>query len=149
MKKLSVLFALGFALSGGAPAIAADPLAGLKGQKRPLLLFTKSRSDARLDKQLDLLRDYRPDLRDRDVVVLRTTGSEETRSAIGYTSINRGAARELLRRFQPADVGLTVILIGKDGTEKNRWQRLVQPQEIFDLIDAMPTRKDEIKAEQG
>jgi len=83
--------------------------------------------------------------------VLSTTAREETRSAIGYTGINRGTARELRKRFSPASRGLTVVLVGKDGEEKKRWQRVVEPQEIFDLIDTMPMRQDEAKgqAENG
>lgn len=127
----------------GADARAADLLESLKGDKRPLLLFSKSRSFAPLDKQIDLLRDYRPDMRERDMIVLSTTGSQETSAAIGYVAIQRGTARQLRRRFQPASMGLTVILIGKDGDEKARWQQVVEPQEIFDLIDSMPMRRQE------
>lgn len=124
---------------------AADPLQTLLGKTRPLLLFSKSRSDARLDQQEDLLRGFRPELRERDVVVLRTAGNDETQSVIGYTSINRGASRDLLARFSPAANGITVVLIGKDGTEKMRWNRLVQPRELFEIIDAMPMRRDEME----
>lgn len=127
--------------------LAADSLNALKWEKRPLLLFAKSRSFAPLDKQVDLLRSYRPDLEDRDMVVLSTTGRQETSAAIGYVSINRGTARQLKRRFEPADRGLTVILVGKDGTEKGRWQQIVEPQVIFDLIDSMPMRQDEMRQE--
>ena len=127
------------------PVHAADTLQNLQGKKRPILLFAKSRSDAGLDKQVDLFRSYRPNLRERDIIVLSTTSREETRSAIGYTPINRGTARELKRRFSPSSSGLTVVLVGKDGSEKERWQRVVEPQEIFDLIDSIPKRQDEAK----
>ena len=127
------------------PAHAADPLAGLQGKSRPVLLFAKSRSDASLDKQIDLLRERRPDLSERDIVVFRTAGNEDTRSAIGYVDLPRGAAFELRRRFAPLRSGLTVVLVGKDGTEKARWERLVPPQDIFDLVDSMPMRKQEAK----
>ena len=123
---------------------AADSLKALQWKKRPLLLFSKSRSDASLDKQVALLRELRPELRERDMIVLRTSGTEETRSVIGYTSINRGTARSLRRQFKPQERGLTVVLIGKDGEEKQCWNRVVDPQELFDLIDAMPMRKKEI-----
>lgn len=125
--------------------MAADTLESLKWEKRPILLFAKSRSFAQLGKQLDLLRDYRPDLQERDIVVLSTTGNQETSAAIGYVSIDRGTARLLRRRFEPDMKGLTVILIGKDGGEKGRWTSVVEPQEIFDLIDSMPMREQEVK----
>ena len=128
---------------------AADPLAGLQGKSRPVLLFAKSRSDASLDKQTDLLRERRPGLAERNIVVFRTAGNEDTRSAIGYIDLPRGAALELKRRFAPLRSGLTVILIGKDGTEKARWERLVPPQEIFDLVDSLPMRKQEAKEQSA
>ena len=126
-------------------AEAADPLAGLQGKARPILLFAKSRSDASLDKQVDLLRERRSEVSERGIVVLRTAGNEETRAAIGYVSLSEGAAFQLRRRFEPRRSGLTVVLVGKDGTEKARWEHVVQPQEIFDLIDTMPMRKQEIE----
>jgi hypothetical protein len=38
----------------------------------------------------------------------------------------------------------TVILIGKDGTEKHRTNTLLQMQELFTIIDAMPMRRAEM-----
>ncbi|MEN0042042.1 MAG: DUF4174 domain-containing protein [Pseudomonadota bacterium] len=143
-----VIFALlaGFlmAVSTSGPA-AANPLADLQWEKRVLLLFAKSRSDASLDRQVDVLRDFRFELEDRDLIVLRTAGSEETRAAIGYVDLRRGSARQLRRRYVPESSRLTVVLIGKDGQEKQRWNRLVQPEEIFEVIDAMPMRQREMR----
>lgn len=152
-KKLPILFAsLIIALSflNVSSGHAADLMEDLRGDKRPLLLFSKSRSFAGLDQQMDILRDYRPDLQERDVVVLSTTGRQETQTVIGYTPVPRGTARLLRKQFQPSRSGLTVVLIGKDGTEKARWEKVVDPQTVFDLIDAMPMRQQEIKqAEQS
>ena len=129
----------------GTAAMGSETLDQLKWEKRPLLLFAKSRSFAPLDKQVDLLRQYRPDLEDRDMVVLSTTGRQETNAAIGYFPIARGTARQLRRQFEPAERGLTVILVGKDGTEKGRWQQIVEPQDLFDIIDSMPMRQQEMR----
>jgi len=135
MKKIIVSILVVFALLSGG-AWAADPLADLVDKKRPLLLFSKSRSDAGLDKQVELLRQVRPELRELGIIVLRTSGREETRSVIGYTPINIGTARKLRKRFEPSDDGLVVILLSMDGSEKKRWDGLVQPEEIFDFIEA-------------
>lgn len=128
---------------------SATTLDRLKSNKRVVLLFAKSRSTAGLDQQVDILRNFRPEMRERDLIVLRTTGSEETRSAIGYSSIQRGTARDLRNRFKPVGSGMTVILVGKDGTEKGRWQRVVQPREFFELIDSMPMRKEKINEQSA
>lgn len=42
----------------------------------------------------------------------------------------------------------SVILIGKDGDEKGRWLKPVRLEKIFDLVDEMPMRINEIH-EQG
>ena len=39
----------------------------------------------------------------------------------------------------------SLILIGKDGHEKDRWSEPVDMQEIFSVIDAMPMRRQEIR----
>ena len=79
----------------------ADPLDGLRGSKRVLLLFSKSRSLSSLDRQIDLLRELRPELDERDMVVLVTAANDETYNAIGYSDLPRGAARDLLRPVRP------------------------------------------------
>lgn len=122
-----------------------DALSSLQGEKRVLLLFAKSRSDASLTKQVDLLRNYRPELRERDLIVLSTPDRTETSSVIGYASLPRGTGRALRDQYAPAPIGLTVVLIGKDGGEKQRWQNVVEPETIFEIIDAMPMRQQEIQ----
>ena len=140
----ALLLALAVTLVPAAPAAAA-PLDGLRGEKRVLLLFSKSRSLSSLDRFVDLLRERRPDLEERDTVVLVTAGTDPTYSAIGYTSLPPGANRGLRRRFRPQGSGLTVVLVGKDGTEKARYGQSVDPDIIFDLIDSMPMRRREME----
>ena len=123
----------------------ADPLDRLRGEKRVLLLFSKSRSLSSLDRFVDLLRERRPDVEERDLVVLVTAGSDPTYSAIGYTSLPAGANRELRRRFLPQGSGLTAVLVGKDGGEKARYSGVVDPDAIFALIDTMPMRRREME----
>jgi len=125
-----------------------SPLKGLEGKKRIILLFSKSRSDATLDKQIDLLRARRRDLSDRDTVVLVVEARSDVVSAIGYVSIPRGAALDLRRIYEKEKTRFFGILIGKDGGEKSRWTRVRQPQEMFDQIDAMPMRQQEMRSSQ-
>ena len=142
MKTLLLAFAISLL---PVAAAHADPLDGLRGEKRALLLFSKSRSLSSLDRFVDLLRERRPDLEDRDMVVLVTAGSDPTYSAIGYTSLPSGANRDLRRRFRPQASGLTIVLVGKDGTEKARYLQTVDPDIVFDIVDAMPMRQREIE----
>ena len=117
---------------------ASDPLAGLIGQKRVLLLFARSRSDANLDRQLDLLSEQRTEITERRLVVISVAGNSDGVPAIGYASLASGSGRQLQKRFMPAVFGLTVVLIGLDGAEQGRWQHSIEPKIIFDLIYREP-----------
>lgn len=120
------------------------PLDGLQWKKRVLVLFDQSRSSATLDRQVDLLRERRPDVSDRDLIVLVNAGDRDTAVAMGYVDLPDGTARILHRTYQPADRGITMILLGKDGLEKMRWSHVTDPQVVFDLIDSMPMRQREM-----
>lgn len=122
------------AMSAAAPA-AADPLDGLVGKKRAVLLFAKSRSDASIDRQLGLLQERRPEMEDRDMVAITILGDRDAIAAIGYVSLPTGAGRDLRRRFEPRTSGMTIVLVGRDGREKGRWLNTVNPGELFDVID--------------
>jgi len=138
MRSLFVFTALLFAaLNGPASAGALD---GFTGKKHVILLFSKSRSLASLDEQLALLRSRRPDLKERDVIVLVTAGNQDTIAAIGYAGLAQGTALRLKGRFKPHSVGLTVVLVSKGGGEEMRWNKVVDPQRIFDLIDKLPAQ---------
>jgi hypothetical protein len=115
--------------------MARDPLAAMVGKNPVILLFSRSRSDATLDRQLALLGDKRPELADRKAVVLLTPGNRDTMVVIGFASLQQGANRELISRFAPSAQGLTVVLVGIDGNELARWQHVVEPRAIIEVID--------------
>ncbi|MGB3619484.1 MAG: DUF4174 domain-containing protein [Catalinimonas sp.] len=50
-----------------------------------------------------------------------------------------------LRRRYRVGAGFTVVLIGKDGTEKLRRASPLPLEELYDTIDAMPMRQREMK----
>ena len=82
---------------------------------------------------------------ERDVVVIHVFAGEQA-SADGV-DIGPAAARDLHDAFGPRDAngGLTVVLVGKDGSEKLRRTGVVDPTELFDLIDSMPMRQEEMR----
>ena len=133
-----------------APASASDPLAGVKGEKRVLLLFAKSRSDAALDQQVDLFRERRPDMTDRDLVLLVSAGSQDTMAAIGYLSLDRGSNRRLREQFMPGERGLTMVLVGLDGTGDQTAQTQFTIQSIRNMLNQLgvtlpPTANPQLK----
>ena len=46
----------------------------------------------------------------------------------------------------PSDSIFTLVLIGRDGGEKFRSYKLVSAKAIFDMVDVMPMRRQEIKS---
>jgi hypothetical protein len=145
IRPILTLAALVLAATLTVPSALANPLVGLKGEKRVVLLFAKSRSDAGLDKQVELFRERRPALRGRDMLVIVVEGTQDAIPAIGYAPLPSGSGRDLRKMYEPAARGFTGILIGKDGTEKERWQSPAEPDRIFALVDAMPVRAREVE----
>ena len=43
----------------------------------------------------------------------------------------------------------TIVLIGKDGSVKASWKELVDPNIVFEIIDAMPMRRQEMRERRG
>ncbi|MEL7348743.1 MAG: DUF4174 domain-containing protein [Pseudomonadota bacterium] len=96
---------------------------------RPILVFAAD-GDPRLAEQLARFEAAAPDLADRENVVIVETEADS----------------RLSRSFRPGD--FTVILIGKDGGEKFRANRLVAVEELNTLIDAMPMRRNEMRTKE-
>ena len=104
-------------------------LSSLIDKNRPILVFAPAEDDPRLALQRKALDDQRAGLADREVVVIEAleAASAALRSTYG---------------IKPGE--FAVVLLGKDGSEKERWPEPVAAQEIFGKIDAMPMRRQEV-----
>lgn len=51
----------------------------------------------------------------------------------------------LYKKYYVQAGSFTIILLGKDGTEKFRTDKIFLPQKLFAIIDAMPMRQAEMK----
>lgn len=127
LKKLAVL------LFAALPATAqeADPLAEHLWAARPVILFADSLRDPRLIEQLAEFEARADDLIERDVVVIVDTDPDSA----------------LRDRFHPRDFQL--LLIGKDGEIKYRKPDPVPMRELGRVIDRMPMRQDEMRAQRA
>jgi Domain of unknown function (DUF4174) len=129
------MFSLLLSMTQAAPAASLDYLLG----SRPvILLFAKSRSDAALDKEIGLFSERRPELEERNAVVIMITDNRDAMAVVGYATIEPGTGRLLRREFEPGNAGLTVVLVGRNGQELGRWNGVVSPDAVFDVIDAGP-----------
>ena len=106
-------------------------LDSLKWNSRVLLLFAPRENDPQLQDQERRFEAEQKGLDERDLKVFALTGTS-------------GEMRALRNRFHAADGRFTLLLLGKDGGEKLRKGHAVAPEEIFQIIDNMPMRRDEM-----
>jgi hypothetical protein len=115
----------------------ATPLDVFRWKARVLVVSAPSAADPRLATQIQWLHAREPGLRERDLVIVTLVGQKvEGRGHLD--------ARPLRSATQlPAD-RFGVALIGKDGSEALRQSEPIKMEELFQTIDAMPMRRDEM-----
>ena len=94
---------------------------------RPLVVFADTPDDPRFRQQLALLEERSSELEERDVVILTDTDPAA-----------QGPLRQALRPR-----GFGVVLIDKDGVVAQRHPSPVTARELINLIDRMPSRRQE------
>lgn len=57
------------------------------------------------------------------------------------------AAAELRSRYGVAEVETAILLVGKDGGIKLRRNGVLEPRDLFGLIDTMPMRQREMRTD--
>ena len=105
--------------------LRAEPLNAYRMQSRVLVVFF---SDCTLRDGFE--RNWAAaakSAKERNLVILRADGELRSSLKIG----------------ENANIA---ILIGKDGTEKKRWDKPPTPDEVFKLIDSMPMRQQEMQS---
>lgn len=118
-------------------------LATLRDHARPLLIFAPNPNDPQLQIQLRRLRDNAPAIANLNIVVIAVPYNSPSPTQAMFTDSGAEAAR---RRFNVAPADFAVILIGKDGGEKLRSTKPLSVEKLRDVLDAMPTRQQEIRS---
>lgn len=93
-----------------------------------------------INEQLVLFDGLDDELIDRNLIIYDANKNEIVGDADGIPN-----ARGTQRRFGLPENGYEMALVGKDGGVKRRYQEVVNPQIVFDCIDAMPMRIAEMK----
>jgi hypothetical protein len=94
---------------------------------RPIVVFADTPEDPRFLRQLEMLEERLSELEDRDVVILTDTEPE----VVG----------PLRRKLRPR--GFNLVLIDIDGTVAQRRPAPITARELINLIDRMPSRRQE------
>jgi hypothetical protein len=106
-------------------------MSGLTSQQLPhrqLLIFGDESHATLIKQQFRVLNDASEEVKDRDLKV---------------DIVNKG--NTLYKKYRVKKNEFLVVLIGKDGTEKYRANKVVALNELFAIIDAMPMRRAEIR----
>lgn len=100
-------------------------------------------ANAAYKQQMQLLEGQKANLDHRDLLVIKLLAAGT--SSIDSQPIDPTDVTQLRSRFNLDRDEFSVILVGKDGTEKRREQTPVELADIFTQIDAMPMRQQEMK----
>ncbi|MDR9419652.1 DUF4174 domain-containing protein [Gracilimonas sp.] len=114
-----------------------------KWKDRVLLIFSPNTYNQDYRDQVDYLDDAQEGIKERDLKAYYVL-KESSASVRGQVLENEDS--DYIRSeygISPSD--FTVILIGKDGTEKLRIEEALSTKRLFKEIDAMPMRKLEMK----
>ena len=114
-----------------------DHLRDLKWQKRVLVVNTGDRIEI---KKLTAV--YYKDLNDRDFVVIQLDGHE---AYYDEKKMSRRFTKSLLKKIKHVDESDYFILLGKDGGVKNSFTKGTEMRIIFNQVDSMPMRINEMR----
>ncbi len=131
---LALSSALAAAQTDGSPNLA-QTLRRSHWQKRVLLIGAPTASQADFQQQKQLLADAAAQLKERDFLVLEVPYDKLTAADQQYWQKELGQS---LTRF-------TVVLIGKDGGVKRTSAQPLPPADLFNTVDKMPMRRQEMK----
>ncbi|MDZ8091902.1 MAG: DUF4174 domain-containing protein [Nostoc sp. DedQUE05] len=118
-------------------------LSSQKWQNRVLLLFAPSVDNHNYQQQMQLFNQQQNDFKDRDLVLVQVLATDK--SYANGQLIDESSAANLRNRFGVNKEKFRVILIGKDGGVKRQETTPVQAIAIFEQIDAMPMRQQEMQ----
>jgi hypothetical protein len=110
---------------------------------RVLLVFSPNNTYTDLTRTMEMVQNNRGGISERDLKVFQVLGNIGNSS--GDNVLQSDDAQDLRERFKVSPNEYMSILIGKDGTEKMRTGEVVTAKRLFEIIDAMPMRKLEMK----
>lgn len=113
-----------------------------KWKNRIVLVFSPEKS-TNIEKQMAVFSNHQKGMQERDLLVF-----EIRNESIYHPNGDRDgkkAADRLRNKYRIAENEFSVILIGKDGTEKLRQSEVLNAEKLFTIIDGMPMRRQEIK----
>jgi hypothetical protein len=122
-------------------------LSDYQWQHRIVLIFAPSERSPAYQQQMQQWTADQDGIRDRDLKLVEVLGTGESRA--DGRPMQPASAERLRQQFGVGPEDFVVILVGKDGTEKQRSQSPVEPTMLFRTIDAMPMRQQEMRSRRS
>jgi hypothetical protein len=123
-------------------AISMD-LSEFRWKNRLLFLFAPDSSHPLLKNLQTEIVSQKPEVEERDLVIFEIL--ERGSSRMDAKILDHETADAIRKHFGVSEDEFTLILVGKDGGTKLRRQDPTGLKSIFDLIDSMPMRQNEMR----
>ncbi|MEE4264927.1 MAG: DUF4174 domain-containing protein [Desulfobacteraceae bacterium] len=134
--------ALACSIFGGQKALSMD-LNQFQWKNRLLFIFAPDEGDAFFQALQSEISTQPDEISERDLVVFSIF--ETGPSYQDNSQIDTRTAAAIRTRFAAPRGNFSCFLVGKDGGIKLRQDSQVKLGEVFDLIDAMPMRREEMR----
>jgi len=92
---------------------------------------------------MDKFSSLEDEIRDRDLVIFSIFDNEC--STMNGDVISESSSHSIREKLSPAESGYSIFLIGKDGGVKLKQDEVLEPAELFRVIDRMPMRQREMR----
>ncbi|MBD2259385.1 DUF4174 domain-containing protein [Pseudanabaena sp. FACHB-2040] len=119
-------------------------LSDYQWQHRLVLVFAPSNDSPDYQQQMQTWQADTTGISDRNLKLVEVLGTGESR--VDSEPISPASVAGLRQQFGVPVDQFSVILVGKDGTEKQRSQSPVDLALLFRTIDAMPMRQQEMRS---
>ena len=111
-------------------------------QHRVLIVFTPSKQSPLYQQQQQAWQSRNEGMQERDLKLIEVLATGASR--VDGQPMSAASADRLRNQFGVALEDFAVILVGKDGTEKQRFSQPVDLSDIFSTFDTMPMRQQEM-----
>lgn len=115
-------------------------------QHRLVLLFAPSNRSLDYQQQIQAWQAHKAGILDRDLLLVEVLGTGT--SQVDGHPLTSASVDALRRRFGVFKAQFVVLLVGKDGTEKQRSHSPFDLTLLFRTIDSMPMRQQEMRSQQ-
>lgn len=93
--------------------------------------------------QMDKFSSLPDELTERDLILISVF--EEECALLGDEIISNSSASHIRSRLSPSKNDFSIFLLGKDGGVKLKKDDVLEPTELFRVIDRMPMRQREMR----